>query len=324
MKTRTLTTAVVAAGVAVTVVATLTAAPDARAPRIVAAAMQDTDGDSRADRMRLTYSERVRHAADRDGKYPFRVAGYRIRSVGKASGRTIVLSLADRRPSTTRRGPSVSATPGPGRPGRRPGAEPGRRAALPRDAAHGNRPAGTPPTPTPTPPPHPAPRDSDGDGVVDAPGLRTDGSGDQAGRAGRPDLRFVDSNCDGIDGDRVEGDLRLAAGARTRTRARSRRRSARSAAVVSARQPLARTSIAAVGTYARVEVATGVAIYGGYDAKTWKRGFADDTVIEGMPEGVFADKATGVVLQLLTVNARDSGLGTARASTASAPSTARS
>ena len=58
-----------------------------------------------------------------------------------------------------------------------------------------------------------------------------------------------------------------------------------------------------------MEVATGVAIYGGYDAKSWKRGFTDDTVIEGMPEAVFADKATGVLLQLLTVNAADRGLG---------------
>jgi hypothetical protein len=95
MKTRMLTATLAAAGVAVTVVATLSAAPDARAPRIVAATMQDTDRDSHADRMRLTYSERVRHAADRDGKYPFRVAGYRIQAVGKASSRTIVLALAE-------------------------------------------------------------------------------------------------------------------------------------------------------------------------------------------------------------------------------------
>jgi hypothetical protein len=57
--------------VAVTVVATLSAAPDTRPPRIVTAAMQDADGDFHADRLRLIYSERIRHASDRDGKYPY-------------------------------------------------------------------------------------------------------------------------------------------------------------------------------------------------------------------------------------------------------------
>ena len=84
-----LLTSSIAVLAAAAAVATVAAAPDAKAPRIVSAAMQDVDGDARADGVRLTYSERVRHAADRDGKYPIRVAGYRIRSVGKASGRTI-------------------------------------------------------------------------------------------------------------------------------------------------------------------------------------------------------------------------------------------
>ena len=49
--------------------------------------MQDADGDARADRLRLRFSERVRHAADRDGRYPLRVAGYRIRAIGAAKGK---------------------------------------------------------------------------------------------------------------------------------------------------------------------------------------------------------------------------------------------
>ena len=81
---------------ALTLVAGLSAAPDAKPPRIVAAAMQDLDGDSRTDRVRLTYSERVRHAPDRDGKYPFKVAGYRIRAVGPTSTKTIVLTLVEK------------------------------------------------------------------------------------------------------------------------------------------------------------------------------------------------------------------------------------
>ena len=44
--------------------------------------------------LRLTYSQTgVRHAADSDGVYPFSVSGYRIRFVGTARGRVLVLAL---------------------------------------------------------------------------------------------------------------------------------------------------------------------------------------------------------------------------------------
>ena len=82
-------------------------AADVRSPRIVAAAMQDADGDNRADRLRLTYSERVRHAADRDGRFPFGVTGYRVRAVGRASGRTIVVKLAEQAAPDHEARPSV-------------------------------------------------------------------------------------------------------------------------------------------------------------------------------------------------------------------------
>ncbi len=61
-----------------------------RPPRVVSAALEDVDGNFRADALRLTYSQKVRHAVDRDGHYPFSVSGYRIRSVGAASGRVLV------------------------------------------------------------------------------------------------------------------------------------------------------------------------------------------------------------------------------------------
>ena len=93
MRLKRVMTGLVAMLAAATVATTLTAAGDARPPRIVAAVMQDADGDGRADRVGLVYSERVRHAADKDGKYPFLVAGYKIRAVGAASGNTVVLTL---------------------------------------------------------------------------------------------------------------------------------------------------------------------------------------------------------------------------------------
>jgi len=89
---------------ATTMVVAPWAAPDHKRPRIVSAAMLDVDRDARADSVRLTYSVRVRHLADRDGRYPFAVAGYRVRSVGAASRKALVLLLAEKpRPDPGRR-----------------------------------------------------------------------------------------------------------------------------------------------------------------------------------------------------------------------------
>lgn len=95
MSARVVIAGALAVGVAVVVASSPLAAPDQRAPRIVRAVMQDADGDGLADRVRLTYSERVRHRADRDGSYPFRVSGYRVRSVGRAGGRSVVVMLVE-------------------------------------------------------------------------------------------------------------------------------------------------------------------------------------------------------------------------------------
>jgi hypothetical protein len=70
-----------------------TAGRDRQPSRIVAAALQDANHDSRADRLRLTYSEQIKHLRDADGAYPFKIAGYRIRSVGASAGKVIVISL---------------------------------------------------------------------------------------------------------------------------------------------------------------------------------------------------------------------------------------
>ena len=44
----------------------------------------------------MLYNERVRHARDADGKYPFKVDSYRILSIGAASGRTLLIMLAEK------------------------------------------------------------------------------------------------------------------------------------------------------------------------------------------------------------------------------------
>ena len=106
MRLKRLMTGLVALLAAATVATTLTAAGDARPPRIVAAVMQDADGDGHVDRVGLMYSERVRHGADRDGTVP--VPGRGLQDSGSRRGER-EHGRADcwsrRRPSTLRRGP---------------------------------------------------------------------------------------------------------------------------------------------------------------------------------------------------------------------------
>lgn len=66
---------------------------DRKAPRIRAAEMVDSDGDLFADRLVLTYNEKVRHKKDADGRYPFTVEGYEITSVGRARGKKVTVLL---------------------------------------------------------------------------------------------------------------------------------------------------------------------------------------------------------------------------------------
>jgi hypothetical protein len=72
-------------------------AADTKAPRIKRAVMKDSNGDGHPDRVVLTYNERIKHRADKDGKYPFAVKGYKIRKITRAKGRklTIVLKGGD-------------------------------------------------------------------------------------------------------------------------------------------------------------------------------------------------------------------------------------
>lgn len=53
-------------------------------PRIKKAVMKDRNMDGKADRIVLTYTEKINHRADRDGRYPFKIQGYKIRKVTKA------------------------------------------------------------------------------------------------------------------------------------------------------------------------------------------------------------------------------------------------
>jgi hypothetical protein len=66
---------------------------DRKTPRFKKAQMVDSDGDMFADKLVLTYNEKVRHKRDADGKYPFTVEGYEIASVGRAKGKKVSIGL---------------------------------------------------------------------------------------------------------------------------------------------------------------------------------------------------------------------------------------
>jgi hypothetical protein len=304
-------TVLVFALIASVAVAMASAAPDTRSPRIVSAAMLDLDRDSRADRLRLFYSERIRHRVDRDGRYPFRVGGYRIRAVGAAGGRALVVLLEEKSAADHAARPSVryvrtSVQPVLDREGNQVLGQ-----VFQRVRAHGHRPVVAPPPTTPAPPPPPAgpptPTDRDGDGALDAQDCAPENPAIKPGAPDAPDLAFVDSNCDGIDGTEKNAIFVSPGGSDADSGTKNKPKRQIQAAVAAAAGK-GRYVLAAAGSYTRVAAATGVGIYGGYDPANWSvRRASLVTRIVGVPEGVFASNVTGVELQLLSVHGDSAG-----------------
>src|SRR5262249_49638534 len=142
--------------------------------------------------------------------------------------------------------------------------------------------------------------DRDGDGTPDAQDCAPTDPSIHPGAPDAPDLRFVDSNCDGIDGTEKNAIFVAPNGKDTNpgTKAAPLRQIA---AAVAAAAASGKDVYAAAGTYDRAELASGVGIFGGYRAGDWSRSLALATAISGQPEGVYGANATGVTLQLLTV-----------------------
>ncbi len=287
--------------VALVVVLAPAAAPDRKSPRIVAAAMLDADRDSRADRVRLTYSERVRHLVDKDGRYPFTVAGYRIRSIGKPIGKTLLVLLAERVQPDPKATPVVRYR----RTSSRPVVDLAGNQALVqrfvRTRGHGRVPAT--PSPPASPPAPPSPADADGDGTPDEDDCAPTNAAIHPGAADTPELGFVDSNCDGIDGTEKDAIFVSPDGndANPGTKAKPVREIER--AVVAAAVGGKRYVLVAFGTYGRVYLSSPISIYGGYDPSWGRRDRYPDglPLITGQPDGVVVDGAKGVVLQHLKV-----------------------
>jgi hypothetical protein len=274
------------------------AAPDAKAPRIVSAAMQDADRDSRADRVLITYSTRIRHPADRDGKYPFAVAGYRIGSVGAARGKTLVLALVEKAAADDTARPAIRYRRTVSKPVRDRAGKQAIAQTFKDVRAHGNAPPG--------PPPPPAPKDSDGDGYLDSLDCGPTDPAVHPGAADLPDLSFLDSNCDGLDGTEANAIFASPLGndANPGTKTQPKREIQ---AAVAAAATVAKDVYAAGGEYGRVEARSGVGIFGAYAPESWRRGSSFVTSIAGSPEGILVDNARDVVLQWLRVAGSNAG-----------------
>jgi hypothetical protein len=179
------------------------AARDHKPPRIVAAAMVDTNGNFRADGLRLTYSERIRHAADRDRHYPLGVLGYRIRSIGVGRGTTLLVFLVEKGTPDAKARPAIRYRWTTSKPVRDLTGNQAVAQVFRRVRAHGHvRPSAPAPPPSPgrQPPSTPVQRDVDHDGTADDRDCAPRDPAIQPGAPDLPDLSFVDSNCDGIDG----------------------------------------------------------------------------------------------------------------------------
>ena len=142
-----------------------------------------------------------------------------------------------------------------------------------------------------------------------------------AGAPDKPDLGFVDSNCDGIDGDKA-GALFVAPGGSDGNSGSSDSPKASVAAAVTAGLAAHKDVYVAAGTYvgkvAFLGVGGNIGVYGGYDAQSWQRSAANVTTFQA-PGQVVGVAVPGIVLQLLTVHS--TAERRRRRRTACAPST---
>ena len=145
----------------------------------------------------------------------------------------------------------------------------------------------------PPPPPPPTVLDSDGDGSLDNVDCAPHDPSIHPGAPDKPDLKFVDSNCDGIDGTAAKAIFVSPLGddAAAGTMAQPKRTIA---AAVAAAQ--GKDVYATFGIYTEaLNIVSGVSVYGGYDV-SWKRSLAQATRITG------ATTASGDTVGAVAVN----------------------
>ena len=124
----------------------------------------------------------------------------------------------------------------------------------------------------------------------------------------RPDLDFTDTDCDGIDGDRV-GSVFVSLGGNDAAPGTAENPLRTVNAAVAAATTGSKDVLVAGGTYAEsVNLADGIGVYGGYAPGTWQRSAAEPTTIQGAPAALAAGDV-GVILQNLTLRGVQDGTG---------------
>ena len=166
-------------------------------------------------------------------------------------------------------------------------------------------PGGVPLPPAPLPPVTSV--DSDGDGFRDGVDCAPHDPSVHPGASDVPDVGLVDSNCDGIDGDRADAVFVSPAGDDASPGTMSLPLRTLDAAVTAASLQ-SKDVYAGIGTYAEeLRVASGVSVYGGY-GPVWQRTLVLPTRITGSANGfgdtegaVATNVTTPTTLQLLTI-----------------------
>jgi len=129
------------------------------------------------------------------------------------------------------------------------------------------------------------------------------------GAVDKPDLGFVDANCDGIDGDKSAA-LFVAPGGSDANDGSFGHPKATVKAAVEAATAANKDVYAAAGTYDGKPAFLGstghIGLYGGYDPQTWQRSAANVTTLQA-PGQVVGVAVPGITLQLLNIHSMSGG-----------------
>ena len=129
------------------------------------------------------------------------------------------------------------------------------------------------------------------------------------GAIDKPDLGFVDANCDGIDGDKSAA-VFVAPNGNDANDGSFGKPLATVKAAVTAALAAHKDVYVAAGTYDGKPAFLGsngnIGVYGGYDPQTWQRSAANVTTLQA-PGQVVGVAVPGIVLQLLTVHSLTGG-----------------
>lgn len=223
-------------------------AVDRTAPRIVRAEVIDADGDGRGDAVLTTFSERIRHPADTSRPFPILVAGYTVKGVGRAVGKTVLVRLVEKAAPDYGARPKVTYQRTTSQPVRDLAGNQARAQVFTLTLAHG--------------------RDRDGDGIASPADCAPDVGTVHPGALDVPDPTFSDSNCDGLDGDTARGVMVSPTGADTAgCGALPTPCQTAQFAVVEAASQAKRDVYLAAGTYqGPVRLQAGTHLYGGFGA----------------------------------------------------------